>query len=74
MIGYGGSRPRENRKFAGGDWDISLTAMGVSRVSVDNPRCPSRAGNGLGMHMELDKALIIPDDSKTVAEGVIAAL
>mgnify|MGYP002672030483 CR=1 FL=1 len=42
--------------------------------SFNNPYGACPECTGLGMNMELDKELIIPDGAKTFAEGAIAAL
>lgn len=57
--------------FACNDCGISLPAIEPRLFSFNNPYGACPACTGLGMNMEFDKALIIPDGSKTFAEGVI---
>ena len=60
--------------FACKDCGISLPEIEPRLFSFNNPfgACPECTG--LGMNMELDKELIVPDTGKTFAEGVIVAL
>ncbi|MCQ2380880.1 MAG: excinuclease ABC subunit UvrA [Acidaminococcaceae bacterium] len=59
--------------FACNDCGISLPAIEPRLFSFNAPygACPECMG--LGAHMEFDKDLIIPDGTKTFAEGAIAA-
>lgn len=63
-----------SENFACSDCGISLPEIEPRLFSFNNPMGACPACTGLGMNMELDKSLIIPDGSKTFAEGVIAAL
>ncbi|WP_298882682.1 excinuclease ABC subunit UvrA [uncultured Phascolarctobacterium sp.] len=58
--------------FACNDCGISLPAIEPRLFSFNNPfgACPDCTG--LGMHMEFDKALIVPDADKSFAERCIA--
>lgn len=58
--------------FACNDCGISLPAIEPRLFSFNNPfgACPDCTG--LGMHMEFDKALIVPDADKSFADRCIA--
>ena len=58
--------------FACNDCGISLPAIEPRLFSFNNPfgACPDCTG--LGMHMEFDKALIVPDGDKSFADRCIA--
>lgn len=60
--------------FACSDCGISLPEIEPRLFSFNNPYGACPECTGLGMNMELDKELIIPDGAKTFAEGAIAAL
>lgn len=70
----GGETQMYSENFACSDCGISLPEIEPRLFSFNNPLGACPACTGLGMNMELDKSLIIPDGSKTFAEGVIAAL
>lgn len=70
----GGETQMCSENFACSDCGISLPEIEPRLFSFNNPMGACPACTGLGMNMELDKSLIIPDGSKTFAEGVIAAL
>lgn len=70
----GGETQMYSENFACSDCGISLSEIEPRLFSFNNPMGACPACTGLGMNMELDKSLIIPDGSKTFAEGVIAAL
>ena len=70
----GGETQMYSENFACSDCGISLLEIEPRLFSFNNPMGACPACTGLGMNMELDKSLIIPDGSKTFAEGVIAAL
>lgn len=70
----GGETQMYSENFACSDCGISLPEIEPRLFSFNNPMGACSACTGLGMNMELDKSLIIPDGSKTFAEGVIAAL
>ncbi|MBR5790738.1 MAG: excinuclease ABC subunit UvrA, partial [Phascolarctobacterium sp.] len=59
--------------FACSDCGISLPAIEPRLFSFNNPYGACPVCTGLGMNMEFDKALIIPDGSKTFLDGVIAS-
>ena len=59
---------------ANSDCGISLPEIEPRLFSFNNPYGACPECTGLGMNMELDKELIIPDGAKTFAEGAIAAL
>ncbi len=67
----GGEVQLFSEHFACNDCGISLPAIEPRLFSFNNPYGACPACTGLGMNMEFDKALIIPDGSKTFAEGVI---
>ena len=70
----GGDTELFSENFACSECGISLPEIEPRLFSFNNPMGACPACTGLGMNMELDKSLIIPDGSKTFAEGVIAAL
>ncbi len=70
----GGETELFSENFACSECGISLPEIEPRLFSFNNPLGACPACTGLGMNMELDKSLIIPDGSKTFAEGVIAAL
>ena len=70
----GGETELYSENFACSECGISLPEIEPRLFSFNNPLGACPACTGLGMNMELDKSLIIPDGSKTFAEGVIAAL
>ena len=70
----GGGTELFSENFACSECGISLPEIEPRLFSFNNPMGACPACTGLGMNMELDKSLIIPDGSKTFAEGVIAAL
>ena len=67
----GGEVQLFSEHFACNDCGISLSAIEPRLFSFNNPYGACPACTGLGMNMEFDKALIIPDGSKTFAEGVV---
>lgn len=70
----GGETQMYSENFACSDCGISLPEIEPRLFSFNNPMGACPACTGLGMNMELDKSLIIPNGSKTFAEGVIVAL
>ena len=67
-------RGYHSEHFACSDCGISLPEIEPRLFSFNNPYGACPECTGLGMNMELDKELIIPDGAKTFAEGAIAAL
>lgn len=59
--------------FACNDCGISLPAIEPRLFSFNNPYGACPVCTGLGMNMEFDKGLIIPDGSKTFRERALAA-
>ena len=59
--------------FACNDCGISLPAIEPRLFSFNNPYGACPACTGLGMNMEFDKALIIPDADKSFADRCLAA-
>ncbi len=57
--------------FACNDCGISLPAIEPRLFSFNNPYGACPACTGLGMNMEFDKSLIIPDGNKSFSDGVI---
>lgn len=70
----GGETQLYSEHFACSDCGISLPVIEPRLFSFNNPYGACPACTGLGMNMELDKELIIPDGSKTFAQGAVAAL
>lgn len=70
----GGETQLYSEHFACSDCGISLPEIEPRLFSFNNPYGACPECTGLGMNMELDKELIVPDGSKTFAEGAIAAL
>ena len=71
-LGEGAETLLFSEHFACNDCGISLPAIEPRLFSFNNPfgACPDCTG--LGIHMEFDKALIVPDGSKSFAERCIA--
>lgn len=59
--------------FACNDCGISLPAIEPRLFSFNNPYGACPACTGLGMNMEFDKALIMPDPSKSFADRCLQA-
>ena len=59
--------------FACNDCGISLPAIEPRLFSFNNPYGACPACTGLGMNMEFDKALIMPDSSKSFADRALQA-
>ncbi|WP_405381198.1 excinuclease ABC subunit UvrA [Phascolarctobacterium sp.] len=59
--------------FACNDCGISLPAIEPRLFSFNNPYGACPACTGLGMNMEFDKALIIPDGDKSFGDRCLAA-
>lgn len=72
-LGAGAGVQLFSEHFACNECGISLPAIEPRLFSFNNPYGACPVCTGLGMNMEFDKALIIPDGSKTFAEGVIAS-
>lgn len=70
----GGETQLYSEHFACSDCGISLPEIEPRLFSFNNPYGACPECTGLGMNMELDKELIVPDGSKTFAEGAITAL
>ena len=60
--------------FACSDCDINLPEIEPRLFSFNNPYGACPVCTGLGMKLEIDLRLVIPDGSKTLAQGVIAAV
>ena len=60
--------------FACSDCDINLPEIEPRLFSFNNPYGACPVCTGLGMKLEIDLRLVIPDGSKTFAQGVIAAV
>lgn len=71
-LGEATERQLFSEHFACNDCGISLPAIEPRLFSFNNPfgACPDCTG--LGMHMEFDKALIVPDGDKSFADRCIA--
>ncbi len=71
-LGEGAETQLFSEHFACNDCGVSLPAIEPRLFSFNNPfgACPDCTG--LGIHMEFDKALIVPDGSKSFAERCIA--
>ena len=72
MLGEATETQLFSEHFACNDCGISLPAIEPRLFSFNNPfgACPDCTG--LGMHMEFDKALIVPDADKSFADRCIA--
>ena len=62
-----------SQKFACVDCGISFEEVTPRMFSFNNPYGACPACSGLGIKMEIDPDLVIPDPGKTLAEGAIAA-
>lgn len=67
----GGELQLFSEHFACNDCGISLPAIEPRLFSFNNPYGACPECTGLGMNMEFDKDLIIPDKKKSFAQGVI---
>ena len=70
----GGSTLMFSEHFACSDCDINLPEIEPRLFSFNNPYGACPVCTGLGMKLEIDLRLVIPDGSKTLAQGVIAAV
>ena len=70
----GGSTFMFSEHFACSDCDINLPEIEPRLFSFNNPYGACPVCTGLGMKLEIDLRLVIPDGSKTFAQGVIAAV
>ncbi len=72
VLGEGSETLLFSEHFACNDCGISLPAIEPRLFSFNNPfgACPDCTG--LGIHMEFDRALIVPDSTKSFAERCIA--
>ena len=70
----GGSTLMFSEHFACSDCDINLPEIEPRLFSFNNPYGACPVCTGLGMKLEIDLRLVIPDGSKTFAQGVIAAV
>lgn len=70
----GGNTLMFSEHFACSDCDINLPEIEPRLFSFNNPYGACPVCTGLGMKLEIDLRLVIPDGSKTFAQGVIAAV
>lgn len=70
----GGNTSVFSEHFACSDCDINLPEIEPRMFSFNNPYGACPVCTGLGMKLEIDLRLVIPDGSKTFAQGVIAAV
>ena len=70
----GGSTFMFSEHFACSDCDINLPEIEPRLFPFNNPYGACPVCTGLGMKLEIDLRLVIPDGSKTFAQGVIAAV
>ena len=70
----GGSTLMFSEHFACSDCDINLPEIEPRLFSFNNPYGACPVCTGLGMKLEIDLRLVIPDGSKTFAQGLIAAV
>ena len=70
----GGNTFMFSEHFACSDCDINLPEIEPRLFSFNNPYGACPVCTGLGMKLEIDLRLVIPDGSKTLAQGVIAAV
>ena len=68
----GGEELVFSQNFACAECGISLEEISPRMFSFNNPYGACQECSGLGTKMEMDSDLIIPDKSKTIAEGAIA--
>jgi excinuclease ABC subunit A len=61
-----------SQKFACVDCGISFEEVTPRMFSFNNPYGACSACSGLGIKMEIDPDLVVPDPSKTLAEGAVA--
>ncbi|MFZ5753836.1 MAG: excinuclease ABC subunit UvrA [Bacillota bacterium] len=61
-----------SQKFACVDCGISFEEVTPRMFSFNNPYGACSVCSGLGIKMEIDPDLVVPDPSKTLAEGAIA--
>ncbi len=61
-----------SQKFACVDCGISFEEVTPRMFSFNNPYGACSACSGLGIKMEIDPDLVVPDPGKTLAEGAIA--
>ncbi len=73
ILGEQGEIQLFSEHFSCNDCGISLPEIEPRLFSFNNPYGACPACTGLGMNMEFDQALIIPDPSKSFAEGVISS-
>ena len=62
-----------SENFSCPDHDINMSELEPRMFSFNNPfgACPTCTG--LGMYLEIDEKLLVPDDSKSLTEGCIKA-
>ena len=62
-----------SQNFSCPDHDINMSELEPRMFSFNNPfgACPTCTG--LGMYLEIDEKLLVPDDSKSLMEGCIKA-
>ncbi|MGE4588608.1 MAG: excinuclease ABC subunit UvrA [Acidaminococcaceae bacterium] len=70
----GGSTFMFSEHFACSDCDINLPEIEPRLFSFNNPYGACPVCTGLGMKLEIDLRLVIPDGSKSFSQGVIAAV
>ena len=63
-----------SENFACIDCGISLPEIAPRMFSFNTPYGACPACTGLGLNMEIDPELVVPDGTKTLAEGAIVAL
>ena len=63
-----------SENFACIDCGISLSEIAPRLFSFNTPYGACPACTGLGVNMEIDPDLVVPDENKTIAEGAIVAV
>ena len=63
-----------SERFACVDCGISMPEIAPRMFSFNTPYGACPVCTGLGMNMEIDPELVVPDGTKTIAEGAIAAV
>ncbi|WP_422447266.1 excinuclease ABC subunit UvrA [Thermoanaerobacterium sp. DL9XJH110] len=68
----GGEELLFSQNFACADCGISLEELTPRMFSFNSPYGACPVCSGLGVNMEIDPELVIPDKSKSIAEGAVA--
>ena len=69
----GGEELQFSESYACPDHDISVPELEPNMFSFNNPFGACQTCSGLGMFMKVNENLVVPDKSKSLAEGAIRA-